>query len=75
MEGLQGGFVISDIVLVCDDPTYKASSVWELSLLNQFSGFTTLQALVSEAMQGGLINNDLVYEEWRHHIYPSPSKS
>ena len=21
MEGLQGGFVISDIVLVCDDPT------------------------------------------------------
>ena len=29
----QGGFVISDIVFGCDDPTYNPSPVWELSLL------------------------------------------
>ena len=45
---LQGGFIISDIVFGCDDPTYNASPVRELSLLTQFSGFTTLQSLVSE---------------------------
>ena len=45
---LQGGFVISDIVFGCDDPTYNPSSVRELSLLTQFSGFTTLQSLVLE---------------------------
>ena len=45
---LQGGFVISDIVFGCDDPTYNPSPVRELSLLTQFSGITTLQSLVSE---------------------------
>ena len=45
---LQGGFVISDIVFGCDNPTYNPSPVRELSLLTQFSGITTLQSLVSE---------------------------
>ena len=45
---LARGFVISDIVFGCDDPTYNPSSVRELSLLTQFSGITTLQFLVSE---------------------------
>ena len=45
---LQGGFVISDIVLGCDNPTYNPTPVLELSLLTQFSGFTTLETLVSE---------------------------
>ena len=45
---LQGLFVISDIVFGCDNPTYNGSPVWELSLLTQFSAFTTLQSLVSE---------------------------
>ena len=39
---LQGGFVISDIVFGCDDPTYNPSPVGVLSLLTQFSCFTTL---------------------------------
>ena len=43
-----GGFVISDIVFGCDNPTYNPSPVQELSLLNQFSGITTLQSLVLE---------------------------
>ena len=34
---LQGGFVISDIVFGCGDPTYNLSPVQELSLLTQFS--------------------------------------
>ena len=45
---LQGGFIISDIVFGCDNPTYNPSPVRELSLLTQFSGITTLQSLVSE---------------------------
>ena len=45
---LQGGFVILDIVFGCDNPTYNPSPVWELSLLTQFSGITTLQSLVLE---------------------------
>ena len=45
---LQGGFVISDIAFGCDNPTYNPSPVRELSSLTQFSGFTTLQSLVSE---------------------------
>ena len=51
---LQGGFVISDIVFGCDDPTYNPSPVPELSLLTQFSGFTTLQSSIKQR---------LVYEE------------
>ena len=45
---LQGGFVISDKVFGCDDPTYNRSPVQELSLLTQFLGITTLQSLVLE---------------------------
>ena len=45
---LQGGFVISDIIFACDDPTYNPDPVWELSLLTQFSRITTLQSFVSE---------------------------
>ena len=45
---LQRGFVISDKVFGCDDPTYNPSPVRELSLLTQFSDITTLQSLVSE---------------------------
>ena len=66
---LQGGFVISDIVFGCDDPTYNPSPVRELSLLTQFSGFTTLQSLVSEkqckwawsTMILSMRSNDLTY--------------
>ena len=50
---LQGGFVISDIVIGCDDPIYNPSPVQELSLLNQFSSFTTLQSLVLEKQSKG----------------------
>ena len=51
------GFVMSDIVFGCDDPTYNPSPVWEWSLLTQFSGITTLQSLLTfrEAVQEGLI--------------------
>ena len=45
---LQGGFVISDLVFGCDNPTYNPSPIRELSLLTQFSGITTLQSLVLE---------------------------
>ena len=45
---LQGGFVISDIIFGCDDPTYNPSTVQELSLLTQYSGIATLQSLVLE---------------------------
>ena len=73
---LQGGFVISDIVFGCDDPTYNPSPVRELSLLTQFSGFTTLQSLVSEkhckgarsSMVLSMSSDDLTYN-------PSPSSS
>ena len=66
---MEGGFVISDIVFGCDDPTHNPSSVQILSLLTQFSGFTTLQSLVSgEALQGGLTKLGLVFEEWWPHI-------
>ena len=73
---LQGGFVISDKVFGCDDPTYNPSPVRELSLLTQFSGFTTLQSLVSEkhckgarsSMALSMRSDDLTYN-------PSPSNS
>ena len=42
---LQGVFVISDNAFGCDEPTYNTSPVWKLSLLTQFSGFTTLHLL------------------------------
>ena len=45
---LQRGFVISDKVFGCDDPTYNPSPVRELSLLTQFSGIATLHSLFSE---------------------------
>ena len=51
---LQGGFVISDIVFWCDHPTDNPSplTVCQLILLtdfvNEFSGITTLQSVVSE---------------------------
>ena len=66
---IQGGFVNSDIVFGCDDPTHKPSSVQILSLLTQFSGLTTLQSLVSgKPLQGGLTRLRFVFEEWRPHI-------
>ena len=51
---LQGGFVISESVFGCDDPTYNPSPVRELSLLTLFSGITTLQSLVSEKQCKGV---------------------
>ena len=71
---LQVGFVISDKVFGCDDPTYNPSPVRELSLLTQFSGITTLQSLVLEkqckeawpSMVLSMMSDDLT------HI-PSPS--
>ena len=36
------GFVISDVVFACDDPTYNPSPMQELSWLTPFSGFLTL---------------------------------
>ena len=38
---MQEGFVNSNIVFGCNDPTHNRSSVWILSLLTQFSGLTT----------------------------------
>ena len=55
---LEGGFVISDIIFGCDDPTYNPSPVQELSLHLSFR----------EAMQGDLIEHGLVYEEGQPHI-------
>ena len=54
---LQGGFVISDIVFGCEDPRYNPSPVRELSLLTEFSGFTTLQSLVLEKQCKGAWSN------------------
>ena len=65
---LQRGFVISNIVFGCDSPTYNPSPVWELSLLTQFSGFTTLQSLVLEKHCKGLDMHGLVYEKSRPHV-------
>ena len=45
---LQGGFDISDIVFGCDCTAYNPSPTWELSLLTQFLGITTLQSLFLE---------------------------
>ena len=44
---MKKNFVISDMVLGCDDPTYNPSSVRILNSLTQFSSLTTLQSLVS----------------------------
>ena len=71
-----GGFVISDIVFGCNDPTYNPIPVRGLSLLTQFSGFTTLQSLVLErhckgawsSMVLSMRSDDLTYN-------PSPSNS
>ena len=71
---LQGGFVISDKVFGCDNPTYNPSPVRELSLLTEFSGITTLQSLVLEKQWKGawpsvvlsMTSDDLTYN-------PSPS--
>ena len=51
---LQGTFVISDIVFGYDHPTYSPFSIRKLSVLTQFSGITTLPAVLSfgEAMYG-----------------------
>ena len=66
---MQGGFVNSDIVFGCDDPTHSPNSVQILSLLTQFSVLTTLQSLVlGETLQGGLTKLGLVFEEWQPHI-------
>ena len=73
---LQGGFIMSDKVFGCDNPTYNPSPVRELSLLTQFSGITTLQSLVSEKQCKGawpsmvlsMRSHDLTYN-------PSPSNS
>ena len=50
---LHRGFVISDKVFGCDDPTYKPSPVEQLGLLIQFSGIATLQSLVLEKQWKG----------------------
>ena len=59
-----GGFVNSDIVFECEDPSNKPSSVWILSLVTQFSVLTILQSLISrEALQGVLTKRGLVFKE------------
>ena len=73
---LQVGFIILDIVFGCDNYTYNPSPVPELSLLIQFSVFTTLQSLISEkqcketqlSMVLSMRSDSLKYN-------PSPSKS
>ena len=51
---MQGGFVISDIFFLCDDPTHNPSSVQILSLFTQFSGLTAQLSLVlGKVLQGG----------------------
>ena len=45
---LQGGFVISDFVFGCGDPTYNPSPVMEFRLFTQCSVITILKYLVSE---------------------------
>ena len=73
---LQGGFVISDIVFGCDNPTYNPSPVQELSLLTQFSGFTTLQSLVSEKHCKGAWSSMVLSMRSDGFTYnPSPSNS
>ena len=73
---LQGGFVISDIVFGCDNPTYNPSPVGELSLLTQFPGFTTLQSLVSEKHCKGARSNRVLSMRSGDLTYnPSPSNS
>ena len=73
---LQGGFVISDIVFGCDDPTYNPSPVQKLSLLTQFSGFTTLQSLVLEKHCKGARSSMVLSMRSDNLTYnPSPSNS
>ena len=69
---MQGGFANSDTVFGCDNLTHNPSSVQILSLVTQFSGLTTLQSLVLEALQGAwpnlvlsLTTEDLTY----NHIF------
>ena len=60
---MQGGFVNLDTVFECDNLTHNPSSVQILSLVSQFSGLTTLQSLVLEALQGGLAKLGLVFDD------------
>ena len=53
-DGFVMGFcVILDIVFGCDNATYNPSPVWELSLLTQFAGITTLESLVLKKQYKG----------------------
>ena len=73
---LQGGFVISDIIFGCDDPTNNPSPVRELSMLTQFSGFTSLQSLVLEKHCKGARSNMILSMRSDDLTYnPSPSNS
>ena len=73
---LQGGFVISDKIFGCDDPTYNPSPVRQWSLLTQFSGITTLQSLVSEKQYKGAWPSMVLSIRSDDRTYlPSPSNS
>ena len=73
---LQGGFVISDTVFGCDNPTYNPSPVQELSFITQFSGFTTLQSFVSEKHCKGAWSSMVLSMRSDGFTYnPSPSNS
>ena len=73
---LQGGFVISDIVFGCDDGTYNASPVWELSVVTQFSDFTNVQSLVSEKQYKGGWSTMILFTRSDDLTYnPRPSNS
>ena len=69
-------FVISDIVFGCDDPTYNPNPDRELSLLTQFSGFTTLQSLDLEKQCKGAWSTMILFMRSNNLTYnPSPSNS
>ena len=64
---LQRGFVISDKVFGCDDPTYNPSPVGIESAHSIFRHYNPAVLSFGEAMQGGLTKHSLVYEESRPH--------
>ena len=75
-HGLQGGFVISEIVFGCDNPTYNPSFLWELWLLTQCSGITTLQSLILEKQCRGAWPSMVLSMKIDKLTYnPSPSNS
>ena len=56
--GFTRGFVISDVVFGHENLTYNPNPAQELNLFIEFSGFTTLQSLVSKKQSRSDMRSD-----------------